>query len=82
VSTIEHGARAWTTEIHDSQAEALDRWSAGLPARNQFERDVYRDQENRIAADAPQAEEVRARLGEHAREIEDHGRELEAEAGS
>jgi hypothetical protein len=77
----EHGSRAWSAEIHETEAEVLDRWSAGLPARNQFERDVYREHENRIAADAPQAAEVRAAMSEHAREIEEHGRELEAEAG-
>jgi hypothetical protein len=80
VTGTEHSSRAWVAENPEREAGARARWSAGLPARNRFERDVYREHENRIAADSPRAEEVRARLGEHAREIEAHSRELEAEA--
>jgi hypothetical protein len=78
ITTAEHGSRAWVCDVHEREAEAIARWSAGQPARNQFERDVYREHENRIAADSPRAREVRARLSEQAREIEAHGRELEA----
>jgi hypothetical protein len=77
---IEHSSRAWvsTPGVDERHAEAHARWEAGLPARNQLERDVYREHENRIAVDAPAATEVRARLAEHAREIRSHGHELEA----
>jgi hypothetical protein len=78
ITTAEHGSRAWVSDVHEREAEALARWSAGQPARNQFERDVYRGHENRIAADSPRAKEVRAALAGHAREIEANGRELEA----
>ena len=80
IATTEHGSRAWVCDVHEREAEPIARWSAGLPARNQFERDAYREHENRIAADAPGAQKVRARLDEHAREIETNGRELEASA--
>jgi hypothetical protein len=39
-----HQARAWSAEHHpdDREAAARERWHNGLPARNHFERDVYR----------------------------------------
>ena len=80
ITTAEHGSRAWTADVHEREAEAIARWSAGQPARDRFERDVYREHENRIAVDSPRAKEVRASLAEHAREIETRGRELEAES--
>jgi uncharacterized protein (DUF924 family) len=78
----DHTSRSWTTENpeREAEAEAIDRWMSGLPARDQFERDVYREYENRIAADSPSAKEARAAIAEHARQIEAHGRELEASA--
>jgi hypothetical protein len=77
---VEHSSRAWVSDpgADERHAEAHARWSAGLPARNQLERDVYREHENRIAVDSPMAKEVRGRIAEHAREIEAHGRALEA----
>jgi hypothetical protein len=77
---LEHSSRAWVSDpgADDRHAEAHARWEAGLPARNQLERDVYREHENRIAADSPAASEVRAAIAGHAREIRAHGRELEA----
>lgn len=80
VKGIEHSARAWVSDpgADERHAEAHARWSAGLPARNQFERDFYREHENRIAVDSPAAKEVRIKIAEHEREIRAHGRELEA----
>jgi hypothetical protein len=53
-----HQARAWSAEHHpyDREAVARERWHAGLPARNHFERDVYRALEAGISAiDRPEA---------------------------
>ena len=49
---VEHEARAWGAEKHPSDREeaARARWEAGLPARNQFERDAYDSIENGVAA--------------------------------
>ncbi len=40
---VKHEVRAGHSETHpDGRTEAArDRWQAGLPARNQFERDAY-----------------------------------------
>ena len=80
VKGVEHSSRAWVSDpgADERHAEARARWEAGLPARNQLERDVYRDHENRIAVDSPQASEVRAAIAKHAQEIRARGRELEA----
>jgi hypothetical protein len=56
--SVKHQARAWSAEHHPDgrEAAARDRWHAGLPARNAFERDVYRAIEAGISAiDRPEA---------------------------
>ena len=53
-----HQARAWSAEHHpdDREAAARERWHAGQPARNHFERDVYRALEAGISGiDRPEA---------------------------
>src|SRR5450755_2297767 len=47
-----HHARAWSAEHHpeDREAAARERWHAGQPARNTFERDAYATFENDVAA--------------------------------
>lgn len=45
-----HRARAWSAEHHpdDREAAARERWHAGQPARNTFERDAYATFENQV----------------------------------
>jgi hypothetical protein len=47
-----HHARAWSTEHHpdDREAAARERWHAGQPARNTFERDAFDTFENEARA--------------------------------
>ena len=80
VQGVRHQAASDDLSPHprDREEAARERWHAGQPARNAFERDVYREHENRIAVDSPMAKEVRSRIAGHAREIEAHGRALEA----
>jgi hypothetical protein len=42
--SVKHDARAWSADQHprDREADAQERWHTGQPARNHFERDVYR----------------------------------------
>ena len=56
-----HQARAWSAEQHpnDREATARERWHAGLPARNAFERDVYDHIEASIAVDHPARQSAR-----------------------
>ena len=77
---MQHHLRSDDLSPHpaDRERAARERWHDGQPARNAFERDVYREHENRIAVDSPMAKEVRGRIAGHAREIEAHGRALEA----
>lgn len=47
-----HHTRAWSTE-HEAdgrEAAARERWHAGQPARNQYERDAYASLENEVRA--------------------------------
>ena len=56
--SVKHQARAWSAEQHPDgrEAAARDRWHNGLPARNHFERDVYRAIEAGISGiDRPEA---------------------------
>ena len=50
----QHRARAWSAEHHpdDREAAARERWHAGQPARNTFERDAYATFENEVRAGA------------------------------
>ncbi|MGA2830105.1 MAG: hypothetical protein ABSF03_28805 [Streptosporangiaceae bacterium] len=45
---VMHHARAWSTDHHPDEREAAarERWHAGQPARNTFERDAYATFEN------------------------------------
>ena len=55
---VKHQARAWSAEQHpdDREAAARERWHNGLPARNHFERDVFRAIEAGISGiDRPEA---------------------------
>jgi hypothetical protein len=55
---VQHQARAWSAEHHpdDREAAARERWHAGQPARNAFERDAYRAFEAGAAGiDRPEA---------------------------
>ena len=55
---VKHQARAWSAEQHphDRESAARERWHNGLPARNHFERDVYRAIEAGISSiDRPEA---------------------------
>jgi hypothetical protein len=47
-----HHTRAWSTEHQgdDREAAARERWHAGQPARNQYERDAYASLENEVRA--------------------------------
>jgi hypothetical protein len=47
-----HQVRAWSTEHHPGEREAAarERWHAGQPARNTFERDAYAAFENQARA--------------------------------
>jgi hypothetical protein len=48
----QHRARAWSTEHQPDgrEAAARERWHAGQPARNQFERDTFASIENEVRA--------------------------------
>jgi len=47
-----HHTRAWSTEHQpdDRETAARERWHAGQPARNQYERDAYASIENEVRA--------------------------------
>jgi len=47
-----HHTRAWSTEHQPDgrEAAARERWHAGQPARNQYERDAYASIENEVRA--------------------------------
>jgi hypothetical protein len=59
----QHPARQWTGGGPDSgrEAEARARWHAGQPARNPFERDVYRALEAGASGIDRRAEAAQAR---------------------
>ena len=66
-----HHARSWSTDHHPDEREAAarERWHAGQPARNTFERDTYavlenqaRTGMNRLIAQGKQASAMEAAM--------------------
>jgi hypothetical protein len=82
VQGVQHKSRSGDREHRDSDREAAvyARWAAGLPARNQFERDHYAELEVHVAAGRMHLDRIakEATAVETAREAE----AAEAEAGS
>ena len=78
VQGVRHQAASDDLSPHprDREEAARERWHAGQPARNAFERDVYRVHENRSLSTRRSPREVRSRIAGHAREIEAHGRSI------